>query len=190
MHVFNLNRQERPGWPITLPSSNASLQVADIDGSGGAEVLVGNNWLYDGAGQLRPGWPAPTAPGSLSLGRFQMVALDPASAVKQIVSYGNAPNPATGEWVYAVDVRQQDNSRFAGNWPAYLEAHIGRARVGSEFLQYSGIYARTAQLVSGGTREIVLCYDRIRVLAADGTSVAALPRSISTAPAGVSRSWT
>ena len=147
-------------------------KVADIDGSGGAEECwLGNNWLYDGAGQAsgrvaradsaRLAEPRPLSDGGTRPGERGETRSSHTATLR---------NPATGEWVYAVDVRQQDNSRFAGNWPAYLEAHIGRARVGSEFLQYSGIHARTAQLVSGGTREIVLCYDRIRVLAADGTA--------------------
>lgn len=63
------------GWPVSLPVDVMSTPVlADLNGDGSLEVLVGANeksrkgslYVFDGAGQLMPGWPVFTPPSIIS----------------------------------------------------------------------------------------------------------------------------
>ncbi len=66
--VYNHLGQPEPGWPQN-PAVNElrSLAVADLDGSGSMELVVGqakldkiNAWVFEYNGVLRPGWPQVT----------------------------------------------------------------------------------------------------------------------------------
>jgi len=174
LYVVGLNGQPFAGWPVALPGRcEAALQVGDVDGNGRADILVENIWLYGGNGQLRPGWPISNSFGNSSRGGFQLVELNPATPGSglQILAYD-----LIGTWPggrYAVDVRKPDGAVYASRWPVYLDSDVERNDRG--YSTVSPIYAKIAQLIPGDPLEIVVCYDKIRVLQADGSENPALP---------------
>ncbi|MDR0936508.1 MAG: FG-GAP-like repeat-containing protein [Oscillospiraceae bacterium] len=69
--VLDCYGNNKPGWPITVPAPGQvnSIQVADIDLNGKAEIVVGKGidsgvplttYVYEYNGVLRPGWPQVT----------------------------------------------------------------------------------------------------------------------------------
>lgn len=66
LYVFNLQGQPENGWPVTPSTSNFSYQspwLADINGNGKLEIIVGTSGnvpimaVYDFTGQMLSGWP-------------------------------------------------------------------------------------------------------------------------------------
>lgn len=66
LYVFNLQGQPENGWPVTPATSNFSYQspwLADINGDGKLEIIIGTSGnspimaVYDYTGQMLSGWP-------------------------------------------------------------------------------------------------------------------------------------
>jgi hypothetical protein len=169
VHVVDLNGQPKPGaWPVEVGGHWAALQVGDLDGDGRAEILVDNARLLGGTGLARAGWPATGGVNNTSEnGGFQLIKLDPAASVRQVLAYDVVTFPGSFDQVFAVNVRNADGSQYPGSWPVYLERPT--LRTDAWYDTTSRIYAKTAQVVAGGLQEVVLCYDKIRTLLADGT---------------------
>ncbi len=66
VHAWRYDGSEIPGWPQTVyGDAFAAISAADLDGDGLPEVLAATNlgmvYLWDGGGNLLPGWPLSAA---------------------------------------------------------------------------------------------------------------------------------
>jgi hypothetical protein len=169
LHVVNLNGQPfSTAWPKEFPESVAMLriQVEDLDADGKDELLLQPGQILKGDGSDAAGWGgAETMPG----GSAQMVNILTASVRPEVLQFQSSrwsmPN-------YTVTLKHSDGSLVSG-WPVQFSASAGYVQWGPNLMP--DLFITAGQLVAGGNREIVLCYDRIRTLNAGGAPVAGFP---------------
>jgi hypothetical protein len=176
LHVLDLSGQAVAGWPMPLKSTyepGLPLQVADVDADGKAEILVKSSLLLEGDGSVAPGWPAPRFYNCCHLcwGDAQAVNLD-SDPELEVLQYDYTLDES-GEWVSAVAVVEHDGS-VAEEWPVLLDTPMD-LNPGGSYFRKSDLHAKVVQLDSTPAPEIVLAFDKIRVLSASGESVGGLP---------------
>jgi hypothetical protein len=173
LHVVNPSGQPvSTAWPKEFPESVAMLriQVADLNGDGKNELLLEPGRVLKGDGSYMAGWDGPeTMPG----GSARMLNILTGTARPEVLQFQNTPWSMPN---YTVTLKNSDGS-LVGGWPVQFSAPFsasgGYLQMGPN--RMSGLLVAADQLVAGGNREIVLCYDKIQVLNAAGAPIATLP---------------
>ncbi|NIR64460.1 MAG: hypothetical protein GWN00_15865, partial [Aliifodinibius sp.] len=174
IYAWNLDGSVVSGFPVpTSGVVKAAPAVGDLDNDGGVEIIAisyhtsnqDSLYVWDGQGNLKPGWPQPVAYGRLSSPSLGDLDLD---GDLEIVIGGWAAPPTSMEQLFAF---HHDGSPVA-NWPVMLN-HPGN----SGNINNSPVIAD----IDGDTTTmevLVKAVDHVFALHGDGTVVTGYPQFI------------